>query len=93
MIIHPYYINKLKYLFEKIKNKIGVISPSSGFKNIGAFICYGMKAGEQAARLDKLNQKLYEPYRLPRRVYAQAYKPFEAVVFNFKYAQMCYEND
>ncbi len=93
MTTYQYFINKAKQLIKKAKNKMGVVSPSSIFSNIGVFICYGIKAGEQAARLDELHRKLYEPYRLPRSVYAREYGALNEILLDFKYAQFCYEND
>lgn len=92
MLIHPYYINKAKRTLEKIRKKAGIISPSSAFARIGVFIFYGMKAGEQAAMLDELHRKLFEPYRLPRLVYAPEYEPVESVVLEFRAAQVFYED-
>lgn len=93
MLIHPYYINKVKQLLEKVKNKIGATSPSSTFANIGVVMLNSMRGGIQSAQLEELHRKLYEPYRLPRRVYAQEYKPVQSVVFAFRQAQAFYEDD
>ena len=92
MKIHPYYKNKAKQLLEKIKRKIGIISPSNTFKNIGVAFSYNMRLGYQSARLKQLNHKLYGAYNIPCRVYAQEYAELDRILFNFKSAQYIFEN-
>lgn len=79
------FVNKLNAVF-------GIHSPSMKFAKIGFAFVYGFKAGEQAARLAELHRKLFEPYRLPRLVYAPEYKPVASVVFAFRQAQAFYED-
>ncbi len=93
MLIHPYYKEKVIQFFEKIKNKLGLKSPSIEFAKIGVSFYYGFVIGEQAATLDELHRKLFEPYRLPRLVYAPEYKPVKSVVSAFRYAQAFYKDN
>lgn len=86
MKIHPYYKNK-------IKERLGIRSPSVQMAAFGRAFATGLVIGRQDARLRDLKERAFERYKLKPFFHAPEYQPLVTIVKEFRQSVEWYNDD
>lgn len=86
MKIHPYYKNKIKEL-------LGIRSPSQQMASFGRAFAMGLVTGYQAERLRDLKERAFGRYKLKPFFHAPEYQPLATLVREFRQSVEWYNED
>lgn len=86
MKIHPYYKNK-------IKERLGIRSPSAQMAAFGRAFARGLVTGYQTERLRDLKERAFGRYKLKPFFHAPEYQPLATIVQEFRQSVEWYNED
>lgn len=85
-------MNIFAYYRNKIKERLGICSPSAQMAAIGRGLCLGFATGSMGAILRDIEERAFGQYEPKTFVHVPEYQPLASIMQEFKWA-VIYHND